>query len=600
MGILMAMSLPRRQFNVLGWSFSFNPGPFNMKEHMLIGVSANTGGTAAYAIDIIAVQRLFYGRHVGPLEAILLLLTTQCIGYGMAGMLRRFLVTPASMIWPSNLVQVALYNTLHGTEPANQGMKRQTFFMIVACATFVYQLLPFYIAPILSSMAILCWIAPKNGVAQLFGSGYQGLGMLNFSFDWSAVGSFGPLYTPWWAQLNFFFGTIVTLWIVAPIMYFNNVWEAKRFDLVTPEQFDEDGGEFDIMRVLTSDLELDEPRLAAYSNLRMSPVFALTYGTAFMIITATLTHVFLYYRHSIYRQFKASRTEKEDIHTRLMRAYPDVPISWYAGIFVIMLVAAIIVCEVYPIKLPCNLGILVLPIGIIQAVSNNRVGLNVITELICGYMLPGRPIANVAFKVYGYMTMFQCLLLVEDMKLGHYMKILHAKFNYGVLEWLVTSKFDILSGKTPDPSGQWEARNTKIFFSASIIWGVMGPARVFGQGSPYEKYPNGKWHLINIPIMGIGTFAVPQSPANFIFSGFIVAFVFQYYLYRRHHGWWKRYNYVLSAALDAGTQICIMFVVVALSDTPFPVWIGNSRPSVEICDLSLLEREMPAQVDFST
>ncbi|RKP26649.1 OPT oligopeptide transporter protein-domain-containing protein [Syncephalis pseudoplumigaleata] len=643
LGIFMAMALPRRRFNLLGWSFSFNPGPFNMKEHMAIGVSANAGGTAAYAIDILSVQRLFYDQDLGPLGSILLLLTTQCIGYGMAGILRRFLVTPANMIWPSNLVQVALYNTLHGSEPANRGMKRQTFFLVVACGAFVYQLLPFYIAPVLSSMAILCWIAPKNGVAQLLGSGYRGLGMLDLSFDWSAIGSFGPLYTPWWAQLNFFFGAIVTLWILAPIFYFTNMWDAQRFDLASPEQYDEDGGVFDLARVLNDKLELDTAKLAAYSDLRMSPLFAFSYGTAFLIITSTLTHVFLYYRHSIYRQFKASRKEKEDIHTRLMRAYPDVPISWYVGIFVVMLVAAIVVCEVYPIGLPwwgllvalLVSAVLVLPIGIIQAVSNNRIGLNVITELICGYMLPGRPIANVAFKAYGYMTMFQCLLLVEDMKLGHYMKIpprkmfivqlwgtiVGALVNYGVLDWLLTTKFDILSGKTPDPTGQWEARNTKIFYSASIIWGVMGPTRVFGGNSPYQallwffligallpvpfyllhkRYPNGKWHLVNIPIMTIGTIAVPQSPSNFLTCGFIVAFIFQYYLYRRQHDWWKRYNYVLSAALDAGTQICIMFVVVAFSNTPFPTWIGNSLPNTEMCDLSLLVHEEPRMIDFNS
>jgi len=57
-------------------------------------------------------------------------------------------------------------------------------------------------------------------------------------------------------------------------------------------------------------------------------------------------------------------------------------------------------------------------LGVIQAVSNSQVGLNVIAELICGYVLPGRPIANVYFKCYGYMAMYQCLLLISDLKLG--------------------------------------------------------------------------------------------------------------------------------------------------------------------------------------
>ncbi len=34
-----------------------------------------------------------------------------------------------------------------------------------------------------------------------------------------------------------------------------------------------------------------------------------------------------------------------------------------------------------------------LPIGIIQAVTNNQIGLNVLTEFIFGYIQPGRPLA---------------------------------------------------------------------------------------------------------------------------------------------------------------------------------------------------------------
>lgn len=57
---------------------------------------------------------------------------------------------------------------------------------------------------------------------------------------------------------------------------------------------------------------------------------------------------------------------------------------------------------------------------------NNNVqqpGLNVITELIIGYMYPGKPLANVTFKTYGYISMSQALTFVSDFKLGHYMKI---------------------------------------------------------------------------------------------------------------------------------------------------------------------------------
>lgn len=50
-------------------------------------------------------------------------------------------------------------------------------------------------------------------------------------------------------------------------------------------------------------------------------------------------------------------------------------------------------------------------------------GLNVITEFVAGYLWPGKPLANVTFKTYGYISMGQALFLVQDFKLGQYMKI---------------------------------------------------------------------------------------------------------------------------------------------------------------------------------
>jgi hypothetical protein len=38
--------------------------------------------------------------------------------------------------------------------------------------------------------------------------------------------------------------------------------------------------------------------------------------------------------------------------------------------------------------------------------------------------MPGDPLANVTFKTYGYISQYQALLLVSDLKLGHYMKVI--------------------------------------------------------------------------------------------------------------------------------------------------------------------------------
>ena len=74
----------------------------------------------------------------------------------------------------------------------------------------------------------------------------------------------------------------------------------------------------------------------------------------------------------------------------------------------------------------------IIPIGIIQAITNQQIGLNVITELIIGYALPGRPIAMMMFKTWGYITMAQALQFTSDFKLGHYMKIPYVRYYHEI------------------------------------------------------------------------------------------------------------------------------------------------------------------------
>ena len=53
------------------------------------------------------------GIKVGFWFNLVLVLATQLTGFGLAGFFRCFLLRPASMVWPQNLVVCALLNTLH-------------------------------------------------------------------------------------------------------------------------------------------------------------------------------------------------------------------------------------------------------------------------------------------------------------------------------------------------------------------------------------------------------------------------------------------------------------------------------------------------------
>lgn len=141
-----------------------------------------------YATDVLLAQQLWYKQNFGWAFQILFGITTLCTGYGLAGLARRFLVWPSSMIWPSDLVNCALFYTLHDHSPSDpaktNGWKigRYKLFLIISCAGFVYYWFPGWIFQGLSYFVWICWIAPENVVVNKLFGGYSGYGLFPLTF----------------------------------------------------------------------------------------------------------------------------------------------------------------------------------------------------------------------------------------------------------------------------------------------------------------------------------------------------------------------------------------------------------------------------------
>lgn len=72
-----------------------------------------------------------------------LILATQLTGFGLAGLARRILVYPASMVWPANLVICALLNTLHAEEDElSGGISRYKYYVYFTLGAFIWFFLP--------------------------------------------------------------------------------------------------------------------------------------------------------------------------------------------------------------------------------------------------------------------------------------------------------------------------------------------------------------------------------------------------------------------------------------------------------------------------
>ncbi|KAI8076459.1 OPT family small oligopeptide transporter [Gilbertella persicaria] len=630
--VVQLISFPIGKFmeKVIPKSRFFNPGPFNMKEHVLITAMANCCYSTAYAVDIITIQNLWYNQDMGWGGGILLIWTTQLIGFGMAGVLRPFLVYPSSMVWPSNLANISLFRSFHLPDSEWTGISRFRYFLYCFGGMFVYYWLPGYFFQVLTFFSWACWIKPSNHVLSQLTGGYSGLGMLAISFDWSTIVSFlgSPLVVPWWATANIAVGAALVSWVIVPALYYSNTWNAQKFPILTSTLFTKDGDRWNNSIVLNPDKTLNEEAYAEYGPLYMASFFAFTYGIMFAGVTSILTHTFLYHGKDIVAQFRKSRSEDEDIHRKLMRAYPEVPTWWYILIFFCSFGVSFGVIYGWPeIKLPwwgLILAIAIpviftLPIGIIQAVTNQQPGLNIITELVIGYALPGHPIANVTFKTYGYISMAQCLTFVSDLKLGHYTKVppkamfwvqtlgtmIAGVINLATARWLMSSVPNICT----DEAYPFTCPSAHTFYSASIIWGTIGPGKMFGGNSPYavmnwffligflipipfyflaKKFPNSPFKYVHIPLIFNATGMMPPAvPINFS-MWCALGFVSMFWLRKYRRNWWIKYNYLTSAAFDSGCAIAALIIWGVVQGSGYtPDWWGNGgSDSFDHCPLS--------------
>ncbi|KAI3689145.1 hypothetical protein L2E82_47094 [Cichorium intybus] len=646
-GRFMAAVLPTTQFSLKlpgckSQKFSLNPGPFNMKEHVLITIFANAGSAfgngSAYAVGIVNIIKVFYFRNISFIAAWLLIITTQVLGYGWAGLLRKYVVEPSHMWWPSTLVQISLFRALHAKEDDEDEddkgrMSRSKFFVIVLACSFCYYLFPGYLFLTLQSISWICWAFPKSVTAHQLGSGFSGMGIGAFSLDWATTASFlfSPLISPFFAIVNVFLGYFLIMYMVIPISYWGfNVYNAKNFPIYSNDLFTGDGQLYNITKIVNQKFEIDHDEYRKQGKVNLSTFFALTYGFGFATIASTITHVGLFYGKEIYQRYKASTEGKVDVHTRLMRKYKDIPQWWFYVLLTVtfMVSLALTIFMKDQIQMPFWGLILAsfiafsftLPISIITATTNQTPGLNIITEYAMGLIYPGKPIANVCFKTYGYMSMTQAISFLSDFKLGHYMKIpprsmflvqflgtmIAGTVNLSVA-WYLLNNIEDMCHPPAKSNSPWTCPYDHVFFDASVIWGLVGPRRIFGHLGNYgalnwfflggfvgpiivwlchKAFPNVSWiPLINLPVLLGATAYMPPAAAVNYNTWILVGTIFNFFVFRYRKMWWKRYNYILSAALDAGVAFMAVLLYFTTGLENISVnWWGTTNP--EHCDLA--------------
>ena len=637
-GLFLAWVTPKKKIKFWKYEIDLNPGPWSVKEQMLVTFFYGLPGslTNSYGNDNIIAQMMpqFYGfKWVTWGYMILLCLSTNFMGLGIAGLMRRFAVFPFQMIWPSELPNLAVNRALTAPEKKENinGWKisKFTFLWIATAISFVYYWFPGYIFQALSTFSWMTWILPDNVNLSVITGLQGGLGFNPVStWDYNNMMQLikNPFATPFFATANTMMGMVISFLVIVGVYYSNYYWTSY-MPVNSNTLFNNKGDPYEVREVLDSSFKFDQGKYDKYGPPFYTAGNLVLYGAFFAMYPFVFVYEILTKWRIVWsglkRMFDGLRNWKkgstfdgfDDPFSRMMRAYKEVHELWYISVLVISIVLAIVCVEIYPIDTPVwsiffGLGmvlVFMIPILVLMAQTLVQFSVNVIVELIMGYALPGNGQALMFIKAMSTNFGEVAVAYIGQQKLGHYTKIppralfrvqvlgllMMTFIQLAIVNYLVTMK-DFCE---PTNKQHFTCQNAKTIFNASVIWGVIGPKRVFD-----GLYPVLKWCFLIGALLGL-----LFIPVNLLFSrhrfirhfqpsvilygfinwapynltyltgGFYVSLAFMWYVKKRYLSWWEKYNYVLGGALNAGVAFSLIIIFFAVEYHPKTLsWWGNN------------------------
>lgn len=541
-GLALQLVLPDWGFTFRGTRVSLNPGPWTYKEQMLSTIIFNVGMGTAYCFYNLQTETIFYrDKWLTPGYGVMLLLSTQMMGLGFAGIMRRFVVYPIEAIWPTVLPTVALNRallvpesreTIHGWR-----LTRYQWFFIAFGAMFLYFWLPGYLFTALSTFSWMTWIAPNNFKLNLITGSQSGLGFNPLpTFDWNIISQLAnPLTNPLFSVVQQFAGALISACIILGL-YFTNIGGSGYLPINSSSIYNNTGGSFEISKILYPDKAVvNETAYENYSPAFYSASNLMVYGAFFAFYPLTTVFIILDAWRPIWKALRLmgisagkffrkilanfgsflrclftgkireaghhlaemARSDEsiydgfDDPLAHLLRHYPEVPDWWFLSIALVSFIFAIIILThwteldtpVWTIFFVIGLNLLFLiPMSYLYAISGSTEGLNVVTELIVGYALPGHPEALMFVKAYGYNINGQTDNYVGDQKMGYYSKLPPRAMYRGqvisafitALVCYATTNFVDTSIKgicTPHQEQKFTCLSSSVvYYSASVVW----------------------------------------------------------------------------------------------------------------------------------
>ncbi|KAI7966271.1 hypothetical protein MJO29_002019 [Puccinia striiformis f. sp. tritici] len=609
----------------------WNPGPLNVKETVFAAIMATAGAAGTPSVEMVATQELFFDRKMHPLVIILTLLSSQLIGYGWAGLLRRFLVYPARTIFPGVLPSVALFKSLGQYTPDVE--VKVKFFKKVFLGTTLYQIIPTYVAPVLQAISPWCLTLPQvPAITNVFGGSMvaEGMGLFAFSADWTLVGSHGPLFVPLFAQITQWASVAFSIFLMGAAYRFN-FFGGPALPFISYDILDSHGKRYNLTTTIHRDGTENVEGVAALGLPYHSPTFIVCQVGSSLAVTSAITTAIVCNWEDIKAAFRKGESgETEDPHRTITKNYTQFP-EWAFAILAALFMGLAFLSS-YLGESGLSVGALLTAFSISAVLSlaagffNATIGIGLhchpVVQMLGGLMFPGNAIANMWFTLFGSTSVAQSVAMLRDLKLGQYMHLspLSVVFSqlvgtvaggfthYFVMVAILSSQRDVLL--LPNGNGVFTGMALSTFAAESTTWGVFS-RKLYLVGQIYAIVPFSliigfflpipflliHWwkprlgiDKINVSLFCSSLSGAIQGVTSARTVATFLGFYTQYYMRKYRFQWYQKYNFILSAAFDGATQFMMSILTLTLQGgagfkVDMPTYFLNPQGARDYCYL---------------
>lgn len=224
------------------------------------------------------------------------------------------------------------------------------------------------------------------------------------------------------------------------------------------------------------------------------------------------------------------------------------------------------------------------------------------------------------FNTYTYNAIGQGEYLLRDLKLAQQNKlsprctfttqmigcIFGALLNYVMMLTIVENQATILT--SIEGTNIWSGANIQMFNTLAIAWSIA--PKMFSVGARYQwvtiayligflfpvpfylmhkKFPQQRiWSYLNTSIISwyLGYLFVGVNASCTLY--YVIGIFGQYFLRKYRPKYFVKWNYLVSAAMDGGTQVLVFLLTFAVfggsgNAVAFPTWAGNHIDNIDYC-----------------